>query len=117
MDIREKYDELKNACDAGKLMEFKNELTKNNSLDYLNFHYSLLWFGNRTFAAEILQAYKFILTKNNDCVIESTIIVCVQTVLKKKFGMSESRYGEISGNVEQSKFKAIHAIDKYLNDN
>jgi len=232
MDIRKQYNELKNSYDAGKFMEFKSELIKNNSLDYLNFHYSLLkdrenlnlfyniraafekrkkvgvdfliekiktekdeilksealfilglmkcyeikkevinlyltthyfnvkyncivvlgwigtsledihflsdimnnisenselrayaasalrqiWFKNSMFTSNILRAYKSILTKNNDYVIDSTIIACIQDMLRKKFGISESRYGEISGGVEKPKLKAIKAIDNYLNN-
>jgi hypothetical protein len=232
MDIRKQYNELKNADDTGKLISFLNEFTKDNSVEYLNFHYSLLkdrenenffyhiraafkqrkkegfdfllekirteqdeilkseaifilglmrcseikeetaklyhvatnfnvkyncivvlgwigstskdihflsnimnnlsenselrayavsalrqiWYNNNAFTVEILQIYNIILKKDNDYVIDSTIIVCVQDILRKKFGISESRYGKISGSVEKAKQKTINAIDKYLNN-
>ena len=232
MDIQKQYNELKKTHNAGKLMKFISEFTKDNSLDNLNFHYSLLndrenlnlfyniraafekrkkagagflfekiktekdeilksealfilglmrcyeikketinlyrltsnfdvkyncivvlgwignsveditflsnimnnisenselrayaasalrqiWFKNNMFISNILQAYKSILTKNNDYVIDSTIIACIQDMLRKKFGISESRFGEISGDVEKSKLKAIKGIDIYLKD-
>jgi hypothetical protein len=76
-----------------------------------------IWFNNKTYTLQLLQAYKPVLEKNNDYVIDSTIIACIQDLLKKKFGITESQYGEISGNVEKSKIKAINAIDNYFNEN
>lgn len=42
MNIKERYIDLKKEYDPGKLIVFITELTKDNSPDILNFHYSLL---------------------------------------------------------------------------
>ena len=71
-----------------------------------------IWFKNKKFEGEILNIYKEVLVRDNDYVLDTTIIACMQDILRKKWGIIESRYGEISGNVAEAKIKALKYISK-----
>lgn len=70
-----------------------------------------IWYNNSRLKKMILKVYYEALENEIDDDVNRTIISCVQDMLRKKFGIKESQYGEISGDVAVAKPKAIKALN------
>ncbi|MEE9338955.1 MAG: HEAT repeat domain-containing protein [Methylococcaceae bacterium] len=73
-----------------------------------------IWHNNSRLKKKIFKVYYEILENEVDDDVNRTIISCTQDMLRKKFGIKESQYGEISGDVVIAKPKAIKALEKEL---
>ncbi len=73
-----------------------------------------IWHSNSKLKKKILRAYYEALENEADDDVNRTIISCTQDMLRKKFGIKESQYGEISGDIAVAKPKAIKALKKEL---
>ena len=74
-----------------------------------------IWFKHPDTQRQILTIYQQALSTEQSGSVCSFIITCVQELLHKKFGIKESQYGEIGGNVSKAKPKALLALNDYLN--
>ncbi|MCF6348447.1 MAG: HEAT repeat domain-containing protein [Flavobacteriaceae bacterium] len=93
------------------------ELLKNEIPELRAFAASALrqiWFNHSKLNTNIIRCYYEALQIEQENIVLSTILASTQEVLKKKFGIKESRYGEISGDVDLAKPKALKAIEKFL---
>ena len=63
----------------------------------------------------ILTIYYEALTNEVDEKVNLYIVASIQTLLMKKFGIKETLNGEVVGDIDKAKLKAIKAIEKDLN--
>ncbi len=73
-----------------------------------------IWYNHSRLSKRILKVYDEALKKEIVDDVNRTIIACIQDILRKKLGIKESQYGEISGNIAVAKPKAIKAAKKAL---
>jgi hypothetical protein len=73
-----------------------------------------IWHNHSRLNKRILKIYNEALRTETDDNVNKTVIACTQDMLRKKFGIKESQYGEISGDVATAKPKAIKALEKAL---
>lgn len=93
------------------------EIFENSNDDLKGYAISSLrqiWYKNKRLKKAILKIYYKILESERPELIDATTIVCVQEILQRKFGIIESKYGEISGNINLAKSKAKKALEKEL---
>ena len=95
-----------------KILE--NELS--NNLDViLRSHASSalrqIWFNHEILKEKILRIYFNSLKNEDNSIVNSTSISCIQDLLQKKFGINEVN-GKISGNVEKAKIKVLNIFEK-----
>ena len=72
-----------------------------------------IWFNHPKSKEEILKHIKTAIPGEKEEKAMQGMIITVQELLKKKLGLTESKYGDITGNVETSKVKAIAALKPY----
>ncbi len=71
-----------------------------------------IYFQNKRLSKSILNSYlKALSTETNSHVI-GVIIVCIQDIEKRKFGLQELRDGRIKGDVSKAKEKVLKFVDK-----
>jgi len=95
----------------------EKELKSNKNLELRGHAASALrqiWFNHPRLTKKILKIYDEVLKNETDDEVNRTIIACIQDMLRKKFGIKESQYGEISGDVSVAKPKAIKSLEKAL---
>lgn len=93
--------------------ELKNN--KNSELrDFAGSALRQIWHNHPRLNKRILKIYNEALKNEAEDQVNRTIIACTQDMLRKKFGIKESQYGEISGDVATAKPKAIKALEKAL---
>ncbi len=100
-----------------EIISLENELNNNNNPELRDHAASALrqiWFNHPRLVKRILKIYDEKLKNETNDEVNRTIIACVQDMLRKKFGIKESQYGEISGDVSIAKPKAIKALEKEL---
>jgi len=93
------------------------ELFENNDENLAAYAASALrqiWYNHKRLKKQILNTYFKSLVNNNNNNIESTVIACVQELLQRKFGIKESQYGEIYGDLDEAKAKTLKALQKEL---
>lgn len=74
-----------------------------------------IWFRNPDLKDIILRFYYRFLTVENDETAIAMIVVSVQDLMRKKFGLKENYVeNEISGDVEKAKQKALKALETYF---
>lgn len=72
-----------------------------------------IWFNHPKTKDEILRYLKNAIEKETEEKALEGIIITVQELLKKKLGIKESQYGDVSGDVQAAKEKAIKALKDY----
>lgn len=91
----------------------ENTLRNNENSELRGYAASALrqiWHNNSRLKKKMLKVYYETLENEVDDDVNRTIISCTQDMLRKKFGIKESQYGEISGDVAVAKPKAIKAL-------
>lgn len=73
-----------------------------------------VWYNYSRLKKSILRYYYNALTQEKDNLVNLYVIACVQDLMQKKFGVKENMRGEISGDIEMSKPKAIKALKVFL---
>lgn len=92
----------------------ENTLRNNENSELRGYAASALrqiWHNNSRLKKMILKVYFEMLENEMDDDTNRTIISCTQDMLRKKFGIKESQYGEISGDISVAKPKAIKALN------
>lgn len=72
-----------------------------------------IWFNHRNTKDKILHFLKNAILEENAEEALIGIIVTVQELLKKKLGIKESSYGDITGDIQQAKIKTIGSIKNF----
>lgn len=93
------------------------EMKENNNKQLRGFAATALrqiWYNNTRLNKSILKCYFNSLLSETEYVVNSSIIACVQDFLQRKLGIKENMRGEISGDVETAKPKALKAIANFL---
>lgn len=72
-----------------------------------------IWYNHAKTKDEILRNFKEAIVKENEEKALEGIIIVAQELLKKKLGLKESQYGDVTGNIEVAKEKTIEALSKY----
>ncbi|TCC99664.1 HEAT repeat domain-containing protein [Pedobacter hiemivivus] len=72
-----------------------------------------IWFNHPKSKEEILKHIKEAIPEEKEEKALQGMIITVQELLKKKLGLKESKYGDITGDIEASKVKAIAALEAY----
>ena len=72
-----------------------------------------IWFNHPKSKEEILKHLKKAIPEENDEKALQGMIITIQELLKKKLGLKESKFGDITGDIEISKVKAIAALEAY----
>ena len=72
-----------------------------------------IWFNHPKSKEEILKHLKKAIPEEKDEKALQGMIITVQELLKKKLGLKESNFGDITGNIEAAKVKAIAALKPY----
>jgi len=75
-----------------------------------------IWYEHPRLKKSILKIYYDALTNELDEKVNLDIVASVQTLLMKKFGIKETIYGEVLGDISKAKEKAIKAIDKVFKE-
>lgn len=73
-----------------------------------------IWYQHKELKNDILGRYLVALERENDKLVNASILSCLQDMVLKKFGIKETQYGDISGDVEKAKPKAVKFIRAYL---
>lgn len=69
-----------------------------------------IWFEHSETKNAILEFLKLAISKEEEKDALIGIIITVQDLLKKKLGLKESSYGDVSGDVQKAKLKTIDAL-------
>ena len=69
-----------------------------------------IWFNHAKTKNEILHYLKEAINKEDDERALEGIIITAQELLKKKLGLKESKYGDVSGDFKEAKNKTINAL-------
>ncbi len=72
-----------------------------------------IWFNHAKTKDEILGYLKIAIDKEEDDRALEGIIITAQELLKKKLGLKESKYGDVSGDYQSSKIKTQAALKAY----
>jgi hypothetical protein len=72
-----------------------------------------IWFNHPKTKNEILNFLKEAITKEEDEDALRGIIITAQDLLKKKLGLKESRYGDVTGDYGAAKAKTTAALKAY----
>ncbi|RWX00575.1 hypothetical protein [Flavobacterium cerinum] len=70
-----------------------------------------IWFKHPKSKDEILKHIKKAIPEEKKEKALEGMIITVQELLKKKLGLKESKYGEVTGDIEASKVKTITALN------
>ena len=70
-----------------------------------------IWFNHPKSKDEILKYIKKAIPEENEKKALEGMIITAQELLKKKLGLKESKYGEVTGDIKASKVKAIAALN------
>ena len=70
-----------------------------------------IWFRHPRSKEEILDYIKNAISEEEQEKALEGIIITAQELLKKKLGLKESRYGEVTGDIEVAKIKAIAVLN------
>lgn len=73
-----------------------------------------IWYEHPRLKKSILKIYYDALTNELDEKVNLYIVASVQTLLMKKFGIKETIYGEVLGDISKVKSKVLKAIDKVV---
>ena len=95
-----------------KILE--NELSNNLDVELKGYASSALrqiWFNHENLKEKILRIYFNSLKNEDNNIVNSTSIACIQDLLQKKLGINEVN-GKISGNVKKAKIKALNILEK-----
>lgn len=95
-----------------KILE--NELSNNLDVELKSTASSALrqiWFNHENLKEKILRIYFNSLKNEDNNIVNSTSIACIQDLLQKKLGINEVN-GNISGNVKKAKIKALNILEK-----
>jgi len=96
----------------------KNELLNNKYIQLRAYSASALrqvWYQYPRLKKSILKIYYDALTNEVDEKVNLYIVASIQSLLMKKFGIKETLKGEVIGDIDKAKLKAIKAIEKDLN--
>lgn len=69
-----------------------------------------IWFNHPKTKDEILGYIKNAIDKETDDKALTGMVLTVQALLKKKLGLKESQYGDVSGDVQAAKEKTVKAL-------
>jgi len=72
-----------------------------------------IWFNHPKTKDEILHYLKNAISKEEDNKALEGIIITAQELLKKKLGLKESNYGDVTGDYQVAKIKTIDALKVY----
>ncbi|HLM53318.1 MAG TPA: HEAT repeat domain-containing protein [Pseudoxanthomonas sp.] len=72
-----------------------------------------IWFNHPKTKDEILHYLKNAISKEEDKNALEGIIITAQELLKKKLGLKESKYGDVTGNYQAAQLKTINALKSY----
>lgn len=95
-----------------KILE--NELSNNLDVELKSTASAALrqiWFNHENLKEKILRIYFNSLKNEDNNIVNSTSIACIQDLLQKKLGINEVN-GNISGNVKKAKIKALNILEK-----
>lgn len=95
-----------------------NTLSSHQELDYLRGFAAAsllqIWYNHPTLKNQILHALYNQLSNESSELVNAMIIISLQNILNKKFGLKDNYNGEITGNIDKSKRRAILELDKYF---
>ncbi|GGE45596.1 HEAT repeat protein [Pedobacter psychrotolerans] len=72
-----------------------------------------IWFNHPKTKDEILSYLKAAIAQEDDDRALEGIIITAQELLKKKLGLKESKYGDVTGDYQTAKVKTIDALKAY----
>lgn len=72
-----------------------------------------IWFNHPKTKDDILRYIKEAIEKETAPEALEGMIITAQDLLKKKLGLKESKYGEVTGDMEEAKIKTIAALKSY----
>lgn len=72
-----------------------------------------IWFNHPKTKDDILRYIKEAIEKETAPEALEGMIITVQDLLKKKLGLKESKYGDVTGDMEEAKIKTIAALKSY----
>ena len=72
-----------------------------------------IWFNHPKTKDDILKYIKEAIEKETAPEALEGMIITVQDLLKKKLGLKESKYGDVTGDMEEAKIKTVGALKSY----